>query len=80
MLRSTLLLACSGAGAQTEVYCTVNSVKAEALTNATRVTISADGMIEGEYDRDDFRRRVCTHYAPQAQRAFPFRLVNARTK
>ncbi|MGQ9731222.1 MAG: type II secretion system protein GspD [Candidatus Zipacnadales bacterium] len=65
---------------QTEVYCSVNSVRTEALSNATRVTITADGLIEGEFDPNEFRKQVGNHFEPKALRAFPFRLTNARTK
>jgi hypothetical protein len=73
-------LACALAGAQTEVYCTVTDVKVDKLSNATRVTINADGMIQGTYDRDDFQRRQGSYFLPRPTRALPFRLTNCRTR
>ncbi len=75
-----LLVLGATAHAQTEVYCTVTSVKSEALTNATRVTIQADGILEVEIDGSDFWERDGTRWGLKRTRALPFRLVNARSK
>jgi len=74
------LLPCSALVAQTEVYCTVTSVKSEALTNATRVTIQADGILEVELDGGDYWQREGNDWGPRRRRSLPFRIVNARTK
>lgn len=66
--------------AQTEVYCTVTDVKSEALTNATRVTIQADGILEVDIDGSDFWEREGTRWEPKRTRTVPFRLVNARSR
>ncbi len=68
------------ARAQTEVYCTVTSVKSEALTNATRVTIQADGILEVEIDGSSFWEHTGTGWQPRRTRTLSFGLVNARSK
>ena len=73
------LFACGAAGAQTEVYVTVTEVKVEPLSNATRVTIRTDGMVQGAFNRADFEAPEGNWAEPRQLRVFPFRLTNART-
>ncbi len=76
---SVLLLPAS-VWAQTEVYCTVTDVKSEALTNATRVTIQADGILEVDLDGSEYWEREGNDWGPRRRRILPFRIVNARTR
>ena len=65
---------------QTEIYCTITESKVETLTNATRVTLKADGVMQGEVDRGDFWKRDGSNYEPRRLKVVPFKLPNARTK
>ena len=81
ILAASLVAAgCPRAWGQTEIYCTINKSKIDTLTNATRVTISADGLIQGEFDRGDYWIREGNDYRPAFIKRFPFKLTNARTK
>jgi hypothetical protein len=75
-----LLLGGSAAWAQTEVYCNLTEVKIDRLSNATRVTLTTDGVVRGTFDPDDFRVPEGNDYRPLRLRSFPFRLVNCRTR
>lgn len=74
------LLLCGAVWAQTEVYCTVTGVESEALSNATRVKIQADGILEVEVSSRDYWQSEGGRWEPRRRRALPFRLTNARTK
>jgi hypothetical protein len=68
------------AWAQTEVYCSLNEVKVERLSNATRVTLCADGTLQGEFRRAEYEPPDIDWSRPPQRRTFTFRLTNARTK
>jgi len=86
--RSLALTACCFAAAmaghqaawsQSEVYCTVTKVQAESLTNAVRLTISADGMLQFRIDPLDYFTQEGGDWVHRHVSTITFRLPNART-
>ncbi|MBM3498668.1 MAG: hypothetical protein FJX74_08335 [Armatimonadetes bacterium] len=86
--RAILAVVCAGvwAGAarhgpaQSEVYCTLVSTTVDKLSNATRVTLTTDGLVTGDYDAANFVRREGNESVPRRLKIIPFRLTNARTR
>ena len=64
---------------QSETYCTINKATIDKLTNATRVTLSADGVVQGAFRALDYWEREGNSYEPRLLKRFPFQLPKART-
>ena len=65
--------------AQSQVYCTVNKVTVESLTNSVRITITTDGVPEFDTSWNEYYTRQGGSWVPNRLPVIHFSLPNARS-